>query len=70
MKVIAILQHLKLRDQPQTVDQKGMPRLVPVLFVHELNRPPPLETEQPLNRRAIHNGDVKDTQRHQDLGNS
>ena len=47
-----------------------MPRLIPVQLVHELNRPPPLETEQPLDRRPIHNGDVEDTQRHQDLGKS
>src|SRR5947208_16757414 len=46
---VAILQHLELCDQPQTVDPKGMSGLVPVQFVHELNRPPPLETEQPLD---------------------
>jgi hypothetical protein len=59
-----------LRDQPHAVNQKGMPRLIPVQLVHELNRPPPLETEQPLDRRPIHNGDVEDTQRQQDLGKS
>jgi hypothetical protein len=60
MKAIAILQHLKLRNQSHAVHQKGMACLISALCMHKLNRPPSLEIEQPLDRRTIQNGNIND----------
>ena len=70
MKAIAILQYLKLRDQPDAVHQEGIACLIATLCVHKLNRPPSLEIEQPLDRRPIQDGDINAAQLSQDLGNS